>query len=355
MNGNPIISVVMPVRNGERYIRNALDSLKRQTFRDFETIIINDDSSDNTVPIIVSYKDKSIRLIHNNSQLGLAKTRQKGIEHVKGQYVAFLDSDDIAMQDRLSRQVDFLEKHGDISLVGSWVSIIDEDGEETGKTWKHASSPNIISPILLFRNCISQSSVTMRRSCFQHFKFRDAYWAAPDYDLWTLLARKYKLANIPDILVQYRIYSSNMSGRQSEEIVDCIDRIMKENITHFGINPTEEELRIHRSLEPCEETVSLGHLRKIRIWLEKLSYGNRKSKRYDNGVFEELLRDYWFKVCCAGAENGLDIMKEYRMFHSKVNGGFGKTSFLFGMCLMKKSKFIDITSEPWMKMKRFIL
>ena len=121
---NPLVTVLMSVYNGEKYLERAIKSILNQTFKDFEFLIINDGSTDNSVKIIQSFNDLRLRLIHNESNIGLIKTLNKGLKLSNGKYIARMDCDDISLPKRLSIQASFMEKYPEIGVCGSWVKII---------------------------------------------------------------------------------------------------------------------------------------------------------------------------------------------------------------------------------------
>ncbi len=348
---NPTVSVFMPVHNGKRYIHEAIDSILRQTFTDFEFIIINDASSDESLKIIESFSDDRIRLVRNEKQLGLSGVRQKGIDLANGKYIAFLDCDDIAKPQRLGTQVSFLDSHKDVYIAGSWVEIIDNAGKKTGQIWRHAGSPELIKAILLFRNCITQSSVLLRKDCLKDEHFRSDYWPAPDYDLWVRLADKFKIANIPIVLTYYRKHSQNMSKGIRKEIDDCTDKIMKENLKKLDIYALPEEIEIHRLLEPGRQNLSTAEIGKVEKWLLRIFYSNRKVKRYDALFFERLLKGYWFKTCLGNSYNGMQVFDRYMLSKLSRNTRWviAKQILLGLSCLFRKSRLVDITAYEMTK------
>ncbi|MCL4338850.1 glycosyltransferase [Patescibacteria group bacterium] len=348
---NPLVTVFMPVYNGQRYIRESVESILTQTFKDFELLIVDDASTDKSVRIIESFNDTRIRLVKNKKHLGLAKIRQKGVDLAKGKYIAFLDCDDIALPQRLSKHVSYLDSHKEVYVAGSWVEIIDEQGKKTGQVWRHAESPELIKAILLFRNCISQSSVLLRKECFNAEHYRADNWPAPDYDLWIRLAGKFKMINIPAVLTYYRKHPQNMSGDAKKEIDDCTTKIMKENLGRLDINVLPQEVRIHRLLEPGQQNLSLQEIKAIEKWLLKLSDCNRNIGRYDIDLFDRLLKGYWFKVCLGNSYNGMKVFERYRlsMLSRNTRWGIAKQFFLSLFCFFRKSRLVDITAYEMTK------
>lgn len=116
----------MPVYNGERFLREAIESVLQQTFADFELLIVNDGSTDRSLDIIQTYNDSRIRLIDNGANLGLIAARNTGLKNARGEYIALLDCDDIAYPDRLAEQIAFLDKNPSFGMVGAWIEMIDE-------------------------------------------------------------------------------------------------------------------------------------------------------------------------------------------------------------------------------------
>ncbi|MDD4353774.1 MAG: glycosyltransferase family A protein, partial [Candidatus Nanoarchaeia archaeon] len=132
---NHRISVIMSAYNTERYIAEAIESILNQTFKDFEFIIIDDGSTDDSLKIIKRYvkKDRRIKLIHNKKNIGLTKSLNKGLKIAKGQYIARMDADDISLPQRFQIQYDFLEKNKDIFLIGTTAFLIDDKGDRLGR------------------------------------------------------------------------------------------------------------------------------------------------------------------------------------------------------------------------------
>lgn len=351
-NRNPVITVLMPVYNGEKYIGSAIESILSQTFTDFELLILDDASTDQSVKIIQSFKNERIRLIENKKHLGLAKIRQKGVLKSKGKYIAFLDCDDISLPQRLSVQIQFLEKNRDISMVGSWVKVINEKGEFTGNIWRHTTSSIFIPSVLLFRNCFTQSSILIKKDCLLHFPFRNQYWLAPDYDLWTRLVTQYNLANIPEVLIYYRTFKENMSSEKKKEIEECGKRIFFNNLKRLGFIPTNEEVMLHDSLERWQGDYSKETADKIQLWLLKLIDSNEKMHIYPHKVFLTIVRDYWFKACCKSANHGFSIWQKYLRspINRLVRSNWKLNIYLLALCLLEKNRVIDITSDSWIKL-----
>lgn len=201
----------MSAYNAEKYIKEAINSILNQTFRDFEFIIINDGSTDSTRNIILSYKDSRIKLIDNKKNIGLTRSLNGGLRAAKGEYIARIDADDSSMSARLEEQVNFLDTHKDIAVVGSWTLIIDE---KDGKTFviKNNCGPIIIKWDGIFKNQIVHSSALFRKKTIEEAGYyEEKYRCAQDFDLWFRVSRKYKIANLPKILTKNRIHGQSIT------------------------------------------------------------------------------------------------------------------------------------------------
>lgn len=317
----PLVSVNMPVYNGESFIKKAIESILSQTFQDFEFIIVNDGSTDNTVAIIEQFNDPRIKLVHNDQKSGLAHVRNKAINESGGKYIAILDSDDIAYPDRLQKQVDFLETHSGYCLVCSWVDYIDGNGKIVGNEYLEYAD-NEIPSALFFLDCIAQSSVMMRRDMLPgNLPYNTDLVIGEDYDLWIQLAKKYKMHIMQEPLIQYRNHLSNTSQNMRDSVDRMIRKIMRQQWEYLGMTDgtvDEETLQlsiIHNSYNRERDFVS-----GLSRYFRKVLYANRRSKRFPTGIFERMIKDYMNKVLpsfLVREEYGIQELKD--LFGKEVN------------------------------------
>jgi glycosyltransferase involved in cell wall biosynthesis len=210
-SNKPEISVVMSVFNDERFLNETLCSILNQTFENFEFIIINDGSSDKSVDIIKTYQkiDNRIKLIHNERNLGLIISLNRGLRVANGKYIARMDADDIALKERFEIQYNFLEKNIAIFLVGTHVEIIDETGAKLS-VLRYAIGSEKISKLLPTQNCIVHPTIMFRNNK-KHF-YRDKMWYTEDYDFYlNCITAGEKLENIPQVLLKYRRNAASIS------------------------------------------------------------------------------------------------------------------------------------------------
>lgn len=215
----PRITVLMTTYNGEAYLRECIDSVLSQTYRDFEFLIIDDCSADSTVDIIKSYKDSRVRLINNHKNLSQVRSLNVGLEKAVGEYVARIDQDDLMAKNRLRRQLDFLDKAPGITVVGTWGEVIGESGKVFERTRLPIRNAEILGSALFCGYFLMHPSVMFRKdSVVSVGKYNESLPFSEDFDLWTrFLLKKYKLANIPEFLTKFR-YHKKSSSRQFSEV-----------------------------------------------------------------------------------------------------------------------------------------
>jgi len=215
---NPKVSIIMSVYNGENYLKEAIDSILNQTFKDFEFIIINDGSTDKSLRIIKSYKDPRIVLI-SRANRGLAKSLNEGIKKAKGEYIARMDADDISKKDRLQKQISFLGRNKDVSLVVTTVELIDQNGDPIQHVWvddRKAITPKQIEDSMPISDCIAHPTVFAISKLYKDYQYNDVR-SGEDYDLWLrILSDGFKIAKIDDPLLSYRIHEESITLKSNK-------------------------------------------------------------------------------------------------------------------------------------------
>lgn len=199
----PVISVVMSVYNGSRFLRESIDSILSQSFKDFEFIIWNDGSSDNSEDIVKSYEDPRIRYFYHDNA-GLGKALNLACREARGKYIARMDDDDISLPDRLKKEYEYLESHIDTVLVSSSAYYIDENGSILGQSFQYTNSKVIKSHIF-------HPAVLFRKEAYEKTQGYSATKNSQDTLLWSKLSKFGKLANIEEPLINYRLINSSIS------------------------------------------------------------------------------------------------------------------------------------------------
>lgn len=199
----------MPVYNGEEFIRETIDSVLNQTYRNFEFIIVNDGSYDSTQQIINSYDDKRIVPLNLAKNQGVSNARNTGTDLARGKFIAFCDADDLYDPGRLQTQLDFLTSNPTVDVCGSYF-IVFENGQE--KLVRHPLTDHEIKEHFFTSNCIGQPSVMGKSGVFRKYKYNPELQASEDYDLWARMAIGGVIfANLPFPLVKYRLHPAQAS------------------------------------------------------------------------------------------------------------------------------------------------
>ena len=209
-NNNPVISVVMPVYNCEEYIYLSIKSILEQSYSNFELIVINDGSTDGTLKILENFSDNRIRIFSQNN-MGISKSLNKGIRISQGKFIARHDADDISENKRLEKQLQYMRLNPNIALLGTWSKII-INNKFSRKNLIHPRTDEDCKIGLLFDNCFSHGSILIKKSTLIKVGFyNENIIGAEDYELWSRIAKKFKVANIPEFLHYYRVHKSSVS------------------------------------------------------------------------------------------------------------------------------------------------
>lgn len=224
-NPAPVISVVLPVYNGEKHLPEAIDSILAQTFTDFEFIIIDDGSTDGSLTLLKQYqqRDARIRLVARENR-NLATTLNDLIDLARGEWIARMDQDDVALPHRFARQLQWLEKTGS-DICGSWVKFF---GSWDRRTWRGYQSDEAIKIEMLFKSPFVHPSVMMRADLARALRYDKTCEKAEDYDLWARAAQAgWKMSNVPEVLLLYRKHASQISTSSWSKQQDISEKIQK--------------------------------------------------------------------------------------------------------------------------------
>jgi glycosyltransferase involved in cell wall biosynthesis len=231
LSSKPFISVLLPVYNGSPHLKESIDCILRQTYSNFELIIIDDGSTDDSASFIATYTDPRIRFYSQENQ-GLASTLNKGISLANGTVIARQDQDDVSLPTRFVRQAAFLEANSDYGMVGTWAAIWEET-KPTDRFHKHDTDNLKLKFDLLFDNPFVHSSMMIRKAVFEDVGgyCTDQNRQPPeDYELWSRIAKRYLVANIAEVLHIYREMPQSMSRSGDNPFLQRLLKINAENL-----------------------------------------------------------------------------------------------------------------------------
>lgn len=217
-----LVSVVMPVFNGERFLAESLDSVLTQSLSDFELIVVDDGSVDSSPRIVDEYASRDPRVIvDRESHQGAAVAANRGIALASAPLVAILDSDDVAMPDRLERQHRFLSEHGETAVVGGGVRFTDDSGRAFADV-QYPLTDEAIREAFAYTTPVAQPAAMFRKQPFERVGgYRQCFEPAADLDLWLRIGERYRFANLPELLVSYRIHAQQLTVRKLERQALC--------------------------------------------------------------------------------------------------------------------------------------
>jgi len=230
----------MTVFNGVAYLKEAIDSILQQTFEDFEFLIIDDTSTDGSCDLIESYNDPRIRLVKNKNNIGQTRSLNHGLELGVGKYAARIDQDDISLQDRLAKQVDFLDNNPKVALLGTWFELISANGS-TIKTVTRPTRHEDIVDMITLNNPFAHPSVMYRRNAaIKVGGYPEKFSYAQDRVLWLYISRGHRVANLPEVLTQVRCHEAQATQSPEFNIIRKREfvEIMRIASKNTGISPS---------------------------------------------------------------------------------------------------------------------
>jgi len=304
----PKITVIMPVYNGEKYLKEAINSILNQTYTDFELLLINDASTDDTERIINSYKDHRIIYIKNEINLGLIKTLNKGLDLARGEFIARMDADDIALPARFEKQVSVLQNNPEIGVCGTWFTPL-IDGLKK-KTIQHPQDSESIKIHLLGYCTMGHPTIMLRKKVISNLRYDNDYQAAEDYELWTRLSRITKLYNIQESLLQYRFHDTNISVLENSIQSENTRKIIGNQLKYLGLDDSSSNIRF------CEilfSSLYINHFdeeefRKLVIFVNDLESNNKQKKFYNEDKFTKILTERLLKVLNKTEKKNLSLL-----------------------------------------------
>jgi glycosyltransferase involved in cell wall biosynthesis len=285
----PTISVLMTVFNAERFVKESIESILVQSFSDFEFIILNDGSTDNSLSIIESFTDHRIRII-NIGKLGYYFAKQRLIKEAKSEYIAIMDADDIAYPNRFEKQLLFLQNNPTYSLVSARANYIDVNNKDLKKSIDFFESNDEIKCNLLFTNVIVHPCVMIRKSILDEHNLNYLPIAGEDFDLWIRIAQRSKVYNLNNFLLSYRIHPNNMTHSKWYKLKDGIQTLITNQIKYYFLNEVDDlDVQVHLSLIDFSLNNKLSDLPALLTWIQKLITLNKQHQHFDEQILKQVL------------------------------------------------------------------
>ncbi len=289
----PQVSVLMPVYNNEAYVKEAIESMLNQTYSDFELIVLDDCSTDNSANVIKQFDDKRIIYHCNAKNLGLANNLNVGLKMARGKYIARMDGDDISLHTRLQTQVDFLERNTDIDLCSCGLEKFGTEHD----IWIREINPEQVKITMLFYSPILHATSVWRREVFEKhnlYYHQDAF-PAEDYNLWSRAVFHCKLVNIPQVLYKYRIHGVQVTktdDRAENRIQDIRNRYLTKALPSLS---NEDRIAfVDKYLHHTDVTVR--NVKQLKNIYQKVIDANEKDHFFDKKLLNERLKKYYQEI-----------------------------------------------------------
>lgn len=306
----PRVSVFIPAFNAGPYIADAIDSVLAQTWSDFELLIIDDGSTDDTRMVLERYAgDGRIHIEYNEVNRGTPWTRNRGLAMVRGEFLALLDADDVCLPDRLRDQVDFLDRNPDIAVVGTRVAKSDDEGralpiDRRRRQW---FQPDDIAVEMLFSCPVLQPTMMARTSVLKAYGYDGAFAVAQDYEQFVRMTPEQRFAVMPQALTLYRQHASQATSAKVEQMRAARHALQARQLTELGMTFDADDVarhdllfkfkgrRLFRELGGGE--LDIAFVRWARDWIERLLQANTATRRYPEPAFARIVAGRWFFVC----------------------------------------------------------
>jgi hypothetical protein len=303
----PLISVLMPVFNCQAHLAEAIDCIRAQTLADWELIVVDDGSTDDTPLVIdqVARTDQRIRAVRQ-ANAGVGAALNTALDLARGKYLARMDGDDRTPADRFAMQVAFLEREPGITVVGGWHRIF---GGTQERVCEFPTEPARIKATLLFRNPMSHPTAMMRRDAFlaEGWRYSERRKYPEDYDLWATIARRHELANLPTVLLDYRAWPGSVSNEAHlcwrDEVVDIQLRML----SWLGISAGTAERRLHGALAFDQIPAEREFLEHAHDWLVRIAEKNRRERVFDEIALMRVLTGRFIALARTAARMGVTV------------------------------------------------
>lgn len=301
----PDVSVIIPAYNAERWIDPALRSIATQDGVCVEIILIDDGSTDRTLTrAIAAMRDfPRFHILRNNGNQGIVESLNLGIKHASGRFIARMDADDLCLPDRFRKQMQFLESTG-IDLCGSWFREFGYGMLPRAVRWPHTEAT--LRAAMLFQNSILHPSVLARREVFERYKYRHDYQLAEDYDLWVRASQRFRLANVPDILVRYRRHGGQATQERRAKMERITQKIRSHALEFVGLSPDATKLRLHNLIRAPESIRNTSDLDGIEAWLIEVM------EVFDDEQARATVASNWTRACVRAAPLGRRMWDRFR-------------------------------------------
>jgi glycosyltransferase involved in cell wall biosynthesis len=296
----PTVSILIPTFNRAHYVGDAIASALKQTFTDIEVIVADDGSTDSTQELIASIADPRLRTVRHDVNRGIPETRNTALAAANGQFIAWLDSDDIARPTRIEEQVAFLRANSTIAMIGSAAGKINADGTRKRGIRMPPLSPEMIAAWLLFRSAFQQSSIMGRAEILKSYRYDPRYRVCEDVDMFVRIQRDHALANLPAVLIDRRMHPEQTVRQLQDEILSSRAALVAPMLSALKIDASKSDVEQHVLLGVANlkgAHVEADFLDWARQWLDRVREANDNTGVFDKDALQ-MASDYFWVLAC---------------------------------------------------------
>jgi hypothetical protein len=309
----PLISVVLPVCNNAATVESAARSVLRQTVRDLELIVVDDGSTDGSLAAVSHLRDPRVRVCRNERNLGVSRTRNRGLDLVRGAFMAPMDADDVCHPRRLERTLEVLQRSEGIGVCGGWARW---------RGWgrlpfvpRLPCAPPAVRAYLVYGAPFHHDTLLFRRAAYERhgLRYPEDVSAGEDFDLYCRCARTTGAQNVPSVLVDYRHNPEGLISTRAREGTAARLRCLREELLRLlpeGVD--EAALRFHAAVGNGTGAETAEALERSRAWLQQLVDANGRRQAYDPRGLAAATAMVWFRVCRNSAHLGLTAWRAWR-------------------------------------------
>lgn len=309
---SPLVSVIIPVYNAGEYLRPAIESILQQTLQDFELIIIDDCSRDDSLAVARSYEsDPRVTVLANETNRGRSYADNRAAEHARGRYIAKMDADDLARPERLQRQIDFLEQKPAVGLTSSFMRCFGE----SSILYTYPVTPDEVRSFMLFNMPVANPTVCFRRELITEHGLRyddtilDTY--GEDYEFIARAALLVDIENQPEVLLDYRTLPQTVKADVHARRNAKSNQIRERLLRAFGIPFSERELHVHNTISYFPFVLGDITLPEVHAWLWKIHTFNEQRRFADPATMLRTVAERWFLTCYNNPDKQLNSRREY--------------------------------------------
>lgn len=316
-SANPYVSVIMPVYNAGPYLQEAIGSILGQTYSDFELIVVDDGSTDDSASIIHEFKDPRIIFHQLPQNKGNRYAANFALDQVRGKYVVRMDADDISVPDRIALQVEFMDQHPEIGFGGGHLELF---GAESA-IWKYPLTKDELTCAFLFGTPVPQGVSIVRTKIIMDNAIRyqlsgESY--AEDIDFFFRLSKHTSFANIDKVLLKYRRHPSNITSTLKGDGIALNQPVFHSIFAYYGMSVTDEEIAAHLWLNSrFTKNITPEQVHVVFAWKEKLLKWNSENKKFPEPYFSELLQSKWDRLYYLLARRNYPLVKAFMKAQGK--------------------------------------